>query len=76
MVNNRVLALDKGRIMRKTSLLDYVEKNGITGTANDLGVTPPAILKAVRKNRNIYVTKKAGKIEAVETKPFPGRAVV
>ena len=52
-------------------LLDYVKKHGAAKTAKDLGVTPPAIAKAVKSKRNIVVFEHDGKVFAEETRRFP-----
>lgn len=52
-------------------LSDYVKKHGAAKTAKDLGVTPPAIAKAIKAKRNIVVFEKNGRILAEETRRFP-----
>ncbi|PIT48558.1 Cro/CI family transcriptional regulator [Snodgrassella alvi] len=58
--------------MKKMTLSDYVRNNGQRKTAKELGLTQGAISKALKSGRNIFIhTSHSGKVQAVETRPFP-----
>lgn len=58
------------------TLSEFVDIKGKAGAAKELGVSPAAIFKALKEGRNIAVTiHVSGQVTAVETKPFPGRAI-
>lgn len=58
--------------MHQQTLADFVEEKGQTAAAELLGLTQPGIGKALRKGRQIYVTKHPdGRYEAAEVRPFP-----
>ena len=52
-------------------LSDYVKQNGVKKTAQELGVTAPAITKAIRCNRNIVISEEDGKLVAKDIRRFP-----
>lgn len=47
--------------MAKTTLQEYVSKNGQIKAAKLLGVTQSAICKALKYKREIYIEEKNGK---------------
>lgn len=56
----------------KVHLSDFVAERGQAGAAVALGVSAPAICKALHSGREIYVTPhKDGTCEAHELRPFP-----
>lgn len=59
--------------MRKITIADFVVEKGQTAAAKLLGVSPPAIHKAIKANRNITLTiRPDGSLEsALEKRPFP-----
>lgn len=58
--------------MKQISLKALVDEIGQTAAASALGVTPPAISKALSKKRNIEVQLLPdGSYSAREVKPFP-----
>lgn len=57
--------------MDRTTLLEYVSKNGQAKTAELLGVTQSAICKALKYKREIYIDEKDGKVTSYEIKNFP-----
>jgi len=60
--------------MNKTKLAGLVERLGQAGAAKALGVSPPAIAKAMLAGRDIYVTEHAdGTFSAEEMRPFPSQ---
>ena len=61
-----------GVCMKKITLAAFVKDVGQTAAANALGVSPPAISKALSRKRLIDVTEHAdGSFTAQEIKPFP-----
>jgi hypothetical protein len=60
--------------MKKITLSDLVSEIGQAGAAKALGVSAPAIAKALSAGREIYVTKRAdGSFSAEELRPFPSQ---
>lgn len=57
--------------MTKIKLTDLVKKKGISHVAQKLGCSPPAISKAIKANREIYVTVSGDEYRAKELKDFP-----
>nr|DAK49039.1 MAG TPA: Cro [Caudoviricetes sp.] len=57
--------------MTRTTLLEYVSKNGQVKTAELLGVTQSAICKALKYKREIYIEEKDGRVTSYEVKKFP-----
>lgn len=57
--------------MTKTTLLEYVSKNGQAKAAELLGVTQAAICKALQYKREIYIEEKGGEVISYEVKKFP-----
>ena len=57
--------------MTKTTLLEYASKNGQAKAAELLGVTQPAICKALKYKREIYIEEKDGEVTSYEIKKFP-----
>lgn len=57
--------------MAKTTLHEYVSKNGQVKTAKLLGVTQSAICKALKYKREIYIEEKYGRVTSYEIKKFP-----
>lgn len=61
--------------MKKTPLNELVDAKGKSSIAKALGVTVPAISKALSAERDIYVTEHDdGSYSAEELKPFPSQA--
>jgi predicted transcriptional regulator len=61
--------------MKKTPLSELVSAKGKSAVAKALGVTVPAISKALSTERDIYVTEHDnGTYSAEELKPFPSQA--
>jgi len=60
--------------MSETSLQTFVESKGQSEAARLLGVTAPAIHKALSANRDIRVVEQAdGSFSAGELRPFPSQ---
>lgn len=60
--------------MKKIPLAVFVEEKGQAFAANALGVTPPAIRKALIAKREINVTcLSGGGFEALELRKFPSQ---
>lgn len=60
--------------MKQIPLLDLVAEKGQAAVAKALGVSPPAIAKAINADRLIIVTiHKDGSYEAQELRPFPSQ---
>jgi predicted transcriptional regulator len=60
--------------MKKTPLPELVEKIGQTAVAKALGVSSPAISKALRAERDIQVLEHDdGTYTAEEIRPFPSQ---
>ncbi|WP_457295877.1 Cro/CI family transcriptional regulator [Pseudomonas chlororaphis] len=58
--------------MKKTPLPELVERIGQSAVAKGLGVSAPAIAKALRTERHIQVTEhENGTLTAEEIRPFP-----
>lgn len=58
--------------MKKTPLPELVERIGQSAAAKRLGVSAPAISKALRAAREILVTEhEDGTLTAEEIRPFP-----
>lgn len=57
--------------MKRIPLRVYVEINGQSEAARALGVTQPAIRKAIQTGRNIYIFYEDGKVKAEEIRHFP-----
>ncbi len=57
--------------MPRTTLMEYVSKNGQAKAAELLGVTQAAICKALQYKREIYIEEKGGKVISYEVKKFP-----
>jgi len=57
--------------MAKTTLQEYVSKNGQIKAAKLLGVTQSAICKALKYKRKIYIEEKNGEVTSYEVKKFP-----
>lgn len=57
--------------MNKIKLTDLVKQKGISHVAEKLGCSPPAISKAIKANREIYVTVSGENYQAKEIKDFP-----
>ncbi|MCU1717340.1 Cro/CI family transcriptional regulator [Pseudomonas sp. 5P_3.1_Bac2] len=58
--------------MKKTPLPELVERLSQSVVAKALGVSAPAISKALKAERDISVTEHAdGSLTAVEIRPFP-----
>lgn len=58
--------------MKKTPLPELVERVGQSAVAKGLGVSAPAISKALRAAREILVTEhEDGTLTAEEIRPFP-----
>lgn len=58
--------------MSQIPLSQFVEKHGQYGAAEKLGVTQPAVAKALKCEREIYVFENEdGTFFANEIKPFP-----
>lgn len=64
----------QGRAMKKR-LSEFVAKvGGPTAASRALGVSPPAIHKALQSNRNIFVIEREdGSCVAEEVRPFPSQ---
>lgn len=61
--------------MKKFPLTEMVDAKGKSFAAKALGVTVPAISKALTAERDIYVTEHDdGSYSAEELKPFPSQA--
>ena len=61
--------------MKKTPLPLLVERMGQTAVAKALGVSSPAISKALKAERDIYVTEHVdGTFTAEEIRPFPSQS--
>lgn len=61
--------------MKKTTLHDLVGLKGQAAVAKALGVSAPAIAKALLAEREIYVTEhQDGAFTAEELRPFPSQA--
>lgn len=62
--------------MKKTPLHDLVCQRGQAAVAKALGVSAPAIAKALLAEREIYVTEnRDGTFTAEELRPFPSQAL-
>ena len=60
--------------MKETSLDQFVADKGQSEAARLLGVTPPAIYKAIAAGRHIRVVElSAGIFKASELRPFPSQ---
>ncbi|MFU0821794.1 Cro/CI family transcriptional regulator [Pseudomonas lundensis] len=60
--------------MKETSLDGFVAEKGQSEAARLLGVTPPAIYKAIAAGRHIRVVElSAGIFKASELRPFPSQ---
>ena len=60
--------------MKKTTLAELVDLRGQAAVAKALGVSAPAIAKALSAERAIYVTEHAdGSFSAEELRPFPSQ---
>ncbi len=60
--------------MKETSLAAFVELKGQSEAARLLGVTAPAVHKALSAKRNIRVLELPdGSFEAKELRPFPSQ---
>jgi len=60
--------------MKKITLAELVDEIGQSSSAKALGVSAPAIAKALAAGRDIYVTKHAdGRVSAEELRPFPSQ---
>lgn len=60
--------------MNKITLVDLVEKKGQTFVADKLGVSTPAISKAIKAGRLITITVRPDDTyEAEEHRPFPSQ---
>lgn len=57
--------------MQKITLSDFVEEVGQNKAAEMLGVTQPAIHKAIHKARKIFVYRSLSAVFAEEVRPFP-----
>lgn len=58
--------------MKKTPLPELVERIGQTAVAKALGISSPAISKAIRAERDIQVQEHPdGTFTAEEVRPFP-----
>lgn len=57
--------------MTRTTLQEYVSKNGQVKAARLLGVTQSAICKALKYKREIYIEEKDGRVTSYEVKKFP-----
>lgn len=59
--------------MRKITIADFVAEKGQAAAAKLLGVSPPAVHKAIKANRDITLTiRPDGSLEsAQESRPFP-----
>ena len=61
--------------MKKTLLNDVVARLGQAAVAKGLGVSAPAITKALKAKREIFVTEHPdGSLTATEIRPFPHQA--
>lgn len=61
--------------MKKTTLPELVERIGQAAVAKALGVSSPAISKALRIQRDIQVLEhRDGTYTAEEIRPFPSRS--
>jgi len=61
--------------MKKTPLPELVERMGQTAVAKALGVSSPAISKALRAQRDIQVQEHPnGTLTAEEVRPFPSQS--
>lgn len=62
--------------MKEITLTDFVKLYGQRGAAEKLGVTQPAVRKALLAEREIYVTENEdGTFCASEIKPFPSTEI-
>lgn len=60
--------------MKKTTLAAVVESRGQAAVAKALGVSAPAIAKALQAERDINVTEHDdGSLTAEEVRPFPSQ---
>ncbi|AOA05663.1 Cro/CI family transcriptional regulator [Pseudomonas sp. TMW 2.1634] len=60
--------------MKETSLDEFVTEKGQSEAARLLGVTPPAIYKAIAAGRHIRVIELPdGVFQASELRPFPSQ---
>jgi len=60
--------------MKRTELADLVAERGQAAIAKALGVSAPAIAKALTAERTIFVTEHAdGTFTAEELRPFPSQ---
>ncbi len=60
--------------MKETSLDQFVAEKGQSEAARLLGVTPPAIYKAIAAGRRIRVIEiSEGAFQASELRPFPSQ---
>lgn len=57
--------------MQKITLSDFVDEVGQNKAAELLGVTQPAIHKAIHRARKIFVYKTDSSVFAEEVRPFP-----
>jgi hypothetical protein len=61
--------------MKQITLPELVAEKGQSAAAKALGVSPPAIAKALSTDRKIIVTlRKDGTYEAHELRPFPSQS--
>lgn len=60
--------------MKRIPLLELVAEKGQAAVAKALGVSPPAITKALSSDRKIFITiHEDGSCEAQEIRPFPSQ---
>ena len=71
---NIVAIATRGMTMKETSLDEFVAEKGQSEAARLLGVTPPAIYKAIAARRHIRVFElSVGVFQASELRPFPSQ---
>ena len=71
---NIVPIVTRGTTMKETSLDQFVADKGQSEAARLLGVTPPAIYKAIAAGRRIRVIELSeGVFLASELRPFPSQ---
>lgn len=71
---NIVPIVTRGTTMKETSLDQFVAEKGQSEAARLLGVTPPAIYKAIAAGRRIRVIELSeGVFQASELRPFPSQ---
>jgi hypothetical protein len=62
--------------MKRTPLPELIERIGQSAVARDLGVSAPAIAKAIKSGRVIFVIENDdGTMTGEEVRPFPSQAV-